>query len=63
MKLKKKIKLCYLHWIKNTLPNKLENPERLKKIIVTVRKFFNQCAHSWQEFSEGVLQAVLFTVL
>ena len=51
------IKLCYLHCaskkavedsnkenlkvIKNILPNKSGNPETLKKIIITVRKFFS----------------------
>ena len=36
---------------------------KAQKIIVTVRKLFNQYAHSWRGFAEGVLQIVLFTVL
>ena len=44
--------------INNTLPDKSENPE----VIATVRKLFNQCAHSWRGFAEGILQVVLFTV-
>ena len=33
------------------------------KIIVEVGKFFNQRAHSWWGFTEGVLQVALFTAL
>ena len=52
-----------LNVIKITLSNKSGNSENLKKIITTVRKFFNLCAHSWQGFAEVVLQVVLLTVL
>ena len=47
--------------IKNTLLDKLENPESLKK-VATVRELFNKCAHSLPGFAEGILQVVLFTV-
>ena len=47
--------------IKNTLLDKLENPESLKK-IATVRELFNKCSHSLPGFAEGILQVVLFTV-
>ena len=55
--------------IKNTFPNKLRNSESLKKkkkkkkIMMAVGKPFNQCAHGWHRFAEGVLQIVLFTIL
>ena len=41
------------------------NQETLKarKRIVTVRKLFSQCVHSWWRFAEGVLQVVLCTIL
>ena len=48
--------------IKNTLSDKSRNPETIKR-IVTVRKLFNLCAHSWRGFAMGVLQVVLFVVL
>ena len=34
-----------------------------QQIIATFRKLFNECAHSWWGFAEGVLQVVLFIVL
>ena len=57
--------------IKNTFPNKLRNSESLKKKkkkkkkkkMMAVGKPFNQCAHGWHRFAEGVLQIVLFTIL
>ena len=54
---------------KNTFPNKLINSETLKKKkkkkkkMMAVGKPFNQCAHGWHRFAEGVLQIVLFTIL
>ena len=49
--------------ITNTLQNKSWNSESLKKIIITVGKLFNYCAHSWRGFAKSVLPVVLFTVL
>ena len=49
----------------NNLPDKSVNPEKLKKRtkIATVRKLSKWNAHSWQGFTEIVLQVDLFTVL
>ena len=49
--------------MKNTLPDKSGNPETLKKIIATVQKLSNECAHSWRGFAERARQVVLFMVL
>ena len=49
--------------VKHTLQDKSGNPESPKKIIATVQKLFIKCTHSGQEFAEGVLRVVSFTVL
>ena len=36
---------------------------KTRKIIGAVGKLFNQCAHNWRGFAEGVLKVVFFTVL
>ena len=40
-----------------------QKKKKKKKKMMAVGKPFNQCAHGWHRFAEGVLQIVLFTIL